>query len=98
MEKSAGTKERVIAAIRAVLQECRLGTADDAGLEDGPLDLDSVEAVELIIKLEREFKIVIEDWELAEHPLKTVDEIVLFCEAKTRGQGRPTGSEPGGVL
>jgi acyl carrier protein len=78
---------KVTQAIRDVLEEFRLGVVDETWASGGVIELDSVEAVALLIRLEQDFGIKVEDWELAERPLKTLNDVAAFIRSKLSASG-----------
>ena len=72
--------------VSAILKEFRLSIGETDLLPDGRLELDSIEAVALLIALERRFEIIIEDWEMAESIPKTLDDLAALVVKKAGGE------------
>jgi acyl carrier protein len=81
-------KEAIIRCLRLPLTP--QGIADDAPLFGAGLGLDSIDALELAIELERTFGVKIDDEQLGRRVLRSVSTIVEFLE-ETKRQA-PTAS------
>ena len=62
---------------------------DDAPLFAGGLGLDSIDALEIVLELQRSFSVVVSDEQMGQRVLKSVRTIVDFIEAS---RVEPTGS------
>jgi acyl carrier protein len=71
-------KEAIIRCLR--LPIAPQGIADDAPLFGAGLGLDSIDALELAIELERTFQVKIDDEQLGKRVLRSVSTIVEFIE------------------
>lgn len=71
-------KELIVRQLR--LKTPADGIADDAPLFGGALGLDSIDALELVVGLEKEFKVSITDQAQGEKVLRSVETIVRFLE------------------
>lgn len=76
-------KEAIVRCLRLPLAPQEI--ADDVPLFGEGLGLDSIDALELVLELERSFSVKIDDEQLAGHVLRNVDSIVAFIELK-KGQ------------
>jgi acyl carrier protein len=66
--------------------------ADDVGLFGEGLGLDSIDALELVLAIEREFGVTIGDEQTANRVLRSVNAIAEFIEERrAAGAGRGTG-------
>ncbi len=65
--------------------------ADDVPLFGEGLGLDSIDALELVLEIERSFGVVISDEQTAKRALRSVDAIAEFIEER-RGGGLPHGT------
>jgi acyl carrier protein len=60
--------------------------ADDAALfGDQGLGLDSLDAVELVVVLQKQFDVVIKDMDEGREAFRTIDSLAAFIEAKRQG-------------
>jgi acyl carrier protein len=76
-------KEAIIRCLRLPLAPD--GIADEAPLFGAGLGLDSIDALELAIELERTFNVKLDDEQLGKRVLRSVSTIVQFIE-ETKGQ------------
>ncbi len=74
-------KERIKEIIRKRLNFGDIEIKDDASLRE-KLGIDSVDFLELVIGIEREFGIKIEDSEIKKENFETIDKIVEFIGRK----------------
>lgn len=81
-------KEAIVRSLRLPMPPEEIG--DDVPLFGEGLGLDSIDALELVLELERTFGVVVGDDQLGNRVLRTVNSIVAFIE-QTRGQGTPAG-------
>jgi acyl carrier protein len=79
-------KEAIVRCLR--LPMAPRDIADDVPLFGGGLGLDSIDALELVLELERSFNIKISDEQLGRRALRTVNTIVELIEQKN-GQAEP---------
>ena len=79
---STEVKEKIIAALN--LQGTTVDQiADDAPLfGPGGLELDSIDALELVVMLEKQFRIVIKDMEEGRPAFQSVQTLTAFINAK----------------
>jgi len=82
-------KEAIIRCLRLPLAP--EGIADDAPLFGSGLGLDSIDALELAIELERTFSVKIDDEQLGRRVLRSVSTIVEFIEEAKREAPAATG-------
>jgi len=76
-------KEAIIRCLRLPLTPQDI--ADDVPLFGEGLGLDSIDALELVLEIERAFNVKIDDEQLGRRVLRNVDSIVGFIELK-KGQ------------
>ncbi|HEY3384141.1 MAG TPA: phosphopantetheine-binding protein [Vicinamibacterales bacterium] len=81
---SLQVKEAIIRSLRLPMTPQDI--ADSVPLFGEGLGLDSIDALELVLELERSFGVVVGDDQLGGRVLRSVDTIVEFIEQK-RGQG-----------
>jgi acyl carrier protein len=81
-------KEAIVRSLRLPMPPEEIG--DDVPLFGEGLGLDSIDALELVLELERTFGVVVGDDQLGNRVLRTVNSIVAFIE-QTRGQSTPAG-------
>jgi acyl carrier protein len=81
-------KEALVRSLRLPMPPEEIG--DDVPLFGEGLGLDSIDALELVLELERSFGVVVGDDQLGNRVLRTVNSIVAFIE-QTRGQSTPAG-------
>jgi acyl carrier protein len=67
--------------------------ADDVPLFGEGLGLDSIDALELVLEIEREFGVTIGDEHMGKHVLKSVDAIAEFIETQ-RASGAAKAGGP----
>jgi acyl carrier protein len=76
-------KEAIVRCLRLPLAPQDI--ADDVSLFGEGLGLDSIDALELALELERSFSVKIDDEQLGQRVLRSVNSIVEFIELK-KGQ------------
>ena len=84
--ESTRQKIREILAVRLKLASAVAKWGDDAPLfgQDG-LGLDSIDALELVLGLQKEFGVVVEDRAQAVKVLATIDSIAEFVDSRGKG-------------
>jgi acyl carrier protein len=82
-------KEAIIRCLRLPLAPPAI--ADDAPLFGAGLGLDSIDALELAIELERTFGVKIDDQQLGRRVLRSVSTIVAFIEEAKRHSPAASG-------
>lgn len=84
--ESTRQKIRDILAVRLKLASAVAKWGDDAPLfgQDG-LGLDSIDALELVLGLQKEFGVVVEDRAQAVKVLATIDSIAEFVDSRVKG-------------
>lgn len=84
--ESTKRKIRDILAVRLKLAAAVAKLGDDTPLfgPDG-LGLDSIDALELVLGLQREFGVTIEDREIAVKVLATINSIAQFVQSEGKG-------------
>ena len=73
-------KDLIIRRLKLEMEPSEIG--DDAPLFGGGLGLDSIDALELVVGLEKEFGIKIEDEEVGREAFASVNALIRFIEAK----------------
>lgn len=76
-------KHAIVRSLRLSIDPAEI--ADDIPLFGEGLGLDSVDALELVLEIERTFGVAISDEELARRVLRSVDSIAGFVEASRGG-------------
>ena len=76
-------KEAIVRSLRLPISPADIG--DDTTLFGEGLGLDSIDALELVLELERSFGVVISDDQMGGRVLRNVNTIVEFIEAKNGG-------------
>jgi acyl carrier protein len=82
-------KEVIVRSLRLTIAPSEI--ADDAALFGEGLGLDSIDALELVLEIERAFGAPIRDEQAAKQALRSVNSIAEFIESHRRG-GQPQGS------
>ncbi len=80
---STQVKEAIVRCLRLPIQPQEIG--DDLPLFGEGLGLDSIDALELVLELERSFGVVVGDDQVGGRVLRSVNSIVEFIQ-QTRGQ------------
>jgi acyl carrier protein len=73
------------------------GEVDDDKLlfsGDNKITLDSVDALEIIMAIQRKYQVRIADQNLARNVIRSVNSIYEFLESAGEGQSQPTPAEP----
>jgi acyl carrier protein len=81
-------KELIVKSLRLPLSPSQI--ADDIPLFREGLGLDSIDALELVLEIERQFGVTIGDEQLGKRVLRSVDSIAQFIEEHKNG-GVQTG-------
>ena len=76
-------KEVIVRSLRLTMPPSEI--ADDIPLFGEGLGLDSIDALELVLEIERTFGVAIGDEHLGKRVLRTVSSIAEFIEAQRRG-------------
>lgn len=85
-------KVREILSVRLNLSTAVEKIEDNAPLfGPGSLGLDSIDALELVLGLQKEFGVVIEDRALAEKVLVSIDTIAEYLESRSAGSTEAAG-------
>src|SRR5687768_6611555 len=79
-------KELIVASLRLTMSPAEID--DDVPLFGEGLGLDSVDALELVLELERHFSVAISDEEVGNRVLRSVSSIAEFIEGSRNGHGR----------
>jgi acyl carrier protein len=79
-------KEVIVSSLRLTIQPSEI--ADDVPLFGEGLGLDSIDALELVLEIERTFGVPISDEELGKRVLRSVDSIAAFIETSRGAPGR----------
>ena len=82
-------KEAIVRCLRLPLAPQDI--ADDVSLFGEGLGLDSIDALELVLELERSFSVKISDEQLGARVLRSVNSIVEFIELKKGQSSVATG-------
>jgi acyl carrier protein len=76
-------KELIVKSLRLPMQPSQI--ADDIPLFREGLGLDSIDALELVLEIERQFGVTIGDEQLGKRVLRSVDSIAGFIQEQTAG-------------
>jgi acyl carrier protein len=76
-------KELIVKSLRLPMQPSQI--ADDIPLFREGLGLDSIDALELVLEIERQFGVTIGDEQLGKRVLRSVDSIAEFIQEQTAG-------------
>ncbi len=76
-------KELIVKSLRLPLSASQI--ADDVPLFREGLGLDSIDALELVLEIERQFGVTIGDEHLGKRVLRSVDSIAQFIEEHKNG-------------
>lgn len=79
-------KELIVTSLRLPMQPSQI--TDDAPLFREGLGLDSIDALELVLEIERQFGVTIGDEHLGKRVLRSVQSIAEFIEEQTAGRVR----------
>ncbi len=78
-------KELIVKSLRLPMQPSQI--ADDIPLFREGLGLDSIDALELVLEIERQFGVTIGDEHLGKRVLRSVDSIAEFIQEQTAAGG-----------
>jgi acyl carrier protein len=78
-------KEAIVRCLRMPIGPDEIG--DDVALFGEGLGLDSIDALELVLELERTFGVEISDEQVGKRVLRSVDTIVVFIEESREQAG-----------
>jgi acyl carrier protein len=84
-------KEVIVRSLRLQMPPAEI--ADDVPLFGEGLGLDSIDALELVLEIERTFGVAVEDEQTAKRVLRSVNSIAQFIEEGTGT--RPAGPDSG---
>jgi acyl carrier protein len=76
-------KDAIVRSLRLTIQPGDID--DEAPLFGDGLGLDSIDALELVLELDRTFGVAVTDEEMGTRVLKSVSSIVAFIEAAKKG-------------
>jgi len=76
-------KELIVKSLRLPMQPSQI--ADDIPLFREGLGLDSIDALELVLEIERQFGVTIGDEHLGKRVLRSVESIAEFIQDQTAG-------------
>jgi acyl carrier protein len=76
-------KEMLVQSLRLPYQPAQIGDADP--LFGGGLGLDSIDALELVLSIERTFGVRVDDEQIAKRVLQSVNTIAEFIEERRGG-------------
>ena len=76
---TAQVKSAIVRSLRLTIQPAEI--ADDAPLFGEGLGLDSIDALELVLELDRSFGVAVTDEEMGTRVLRSVSSIVSFIES-----------------
>jgi len=79
-------KETIVRSLRLTMEPSTI--ADDVPLFGEGLGLDSIDALELVLEIERTYGVPINDAELGRRVLHSVDSIAAFIESAENRQDR----------
>ena len=79
-------KELIVTSLRLPMEPSQI--TDDAPLFREGLGLDSIDALELVLEIERQFGVTIGDEHLGKRVLRSVQSIAEFIEEQTAGRVR----------
>jgi acyl carrier protein len=69
--------------VRALIKQVKRSDGLDSLPDDGSLDLDSLDSIQLLVALEREFRLVVDDEDVTPELFHSVTSICRLVEAKT---------------
>lgn len=79
-------KELIVTSLRLPMEPSQI--TDDAPLFREGLGLDSIDALELVLEIERQFGVTIGDEHLGKRVLRSVQSIAEFIQEQTAGRVR----------
>jgi len=79
-------KQAIVRSLRLPMQPAEIG--DDTPLFGEGLGLDSIDALELVLELERSFGVTIEDQDTGMQALRSVDSIAEFIRTRRESAAR----------
>jgi len=79
-------KELIVTSLRLPMQPSQI--SDDAPLFREGLGLDSIDALELVLEIERQFGVTIGDEDLGKRVLRSVQSIAEYIQEQTAGRVR----------
>jgi acyl carrier protein len=86
----ARVKEAIVRSLRLPISPDEIG--DDIPLFGEGLGLDSIDALELVLELERSFGVVVTDDQMGGRVLRTVNTIVEFIESTPGAASQPAAN------
>ena len=82
-ELNTQIKEAIVRSLRLPMTSEEIG--DDMSLFEGGLGLDSIDVLELVLEIERQFGVAIADEQIGREVLQSVNAIAKFVQSQRSG-------------
>ena len=82
-ELNTQIKEAIVRSLRLPITSEEIG--DDLSLFEGGLGLDSIDVLELVLEIERQFGVAIADEQIGREVLQSVNAIAKFVQSQRSG-------------
>lgn len=82
-ELNTQIKEAIVRSLRLPISSQEIG--DDMSLFEGGLGLDSIDVLELVLEIERQFGVAIADEQIGREVLQSVNAIAKFVQSQRSG-------------